>query len=82
MKLFIDDKIIAKARATSKKKAEEKASQLPTPSGYHVLVALPEAEEKYESGIVKADTVLRHEELLTTVLFVVKMGPDCYLAPL
>ena len=27
VKLFIDDKIVAKARAISKKKAEEKASQ-------------------------------------------------------
>jgi co-chaperonin GroES (HSP10) len=58
--------------------AEEKARQVPDPSGYRILCAVPEIEEKYESGIVKADTVLRHEELLTTVLFVVKMGPDCY----
>jgi co-chaperonin GroES (HSP10) len=28
--------------------------------------------------LVKADITLHHEELLTTVLFVVKMGPDCY----
>jgi co-chaperonin GroES (HSP10) len=58
--------------------AEEKARQVPDPSGYRILCAVPEIEEKYESGIVKADTVLKHEELLTTVLFVVKMGPDCY----
>ena len=58
--------------------AEEKAKQVPDPSGYRILCAVPEIDEKYESGIVKADTVLRHEELLTTVLFVVKMGPDCY----
>jgi co-chaperonin GroES (HSP10) len=58
--------------------AEEKAKQVPDPSGYRILCAVPETEETYESGIVKADTVLRHEELLTTVLFVMKMGPDCY----
>jgi co-chaperonin GroES (HSP10) len=58
--------------------AEEKAKQVPDPSGYRILCAVPEIEEKYDSGIVKADTVLKHEELLTTVLFVVKMGPDCY----
>jgi co-chaperonin GroES (HSP10) len=58
--------------------AEEKARQVPDPSGYRILCAVPEIEEKYDSGIVKADTVLKYEELLTTVLFVVKMGPDCY----
>jgi co-chaperonin GroES (HSP10) len=64
--------------ALMEKTAEEKASQLPTPSGYHVLVALPEAEEKYESGIIKADETRRFEEVLATVFFVVKLGPDAY----
>lgn len=58
--------------------AEEKARQLPDPSGYRILCAIPEIEETYESGIIKSDITLHHEELLTTVLFVVKMGPDCY----
>lgn len=57
---------------------EEKAKQLPNPSGYHILCAIPEAEKQYDSGIVKADETLRNEEILTTVLFVVKLGPDCY----
>jgi co-chaperonin GroES (HSP10) len=58
--------------------AEEKAKQLPEPSGYHILVALPEVEEKYDSGIIKADQTLHYEEVLATVFFVVKLGPDCY----
>ena len=57
---------------------EQKAKQLPDPSGYRILCAIPEIEDSYESGILKSDMSLRHEELLTTVLFVVKMGPDCY----
>jgi co-chaperonin GroES (HSP10) len=57
---------------------EEKAKQVPDPSGYRILCAIPEIEGSYESGILKADTVVKYEELLTTVLFVVKMGPDCY----
>ena len=61
--------------------AEEKAKQVPDPSGYRILCAIPEIEGTYESGLLKADTVVRHEELLTTVLFVVKMGPDCYKDP-
>lgn len=57
---------------------EQKASQLPEPSGYHILVALPEIEEKYESGLLKADQTRHFEEVLATVFFVMKMGPDCY----
>lgn len=58
--------------------AEDKAKQLPEPSGYHILVAIPEIEEKFESGIIKADSTMHFEEVLSTVFFVVKMGPDCY----
>lgn len=56
----------------------EKARQLPRPSGYRILCAIPEVEKEYDSGIVKADTTIHFEELLTTVLFVVDLGPDCY----
>jgi co-chaperonin GroES (HSP10) len=58
--------------------AEQKAKQLPDPSGYRILCAIPEIDDKYESGILKADITQHHEELLTTVLFVLKLGPDCY----
>ena len=57
---------------------EEKATQLPMPSGYRILCAIPEADKEYESGIAKADVTLRNEEVLTTVLFVVKLGPEAY----
>jgi len=60
------------------KTAEEKARQLPQPTGYKILCAIPDIEEEYESGLVKAETTIRNEELLTTVLFVVALGPDCY----
>ena len=58
--------------------SEEKATQLPEPKGYRILCAIPEAEKEYDSGLLKADQTMRTDELLTTVLFVVKMGPDCY----
>jgi co-chaperonin GroES (HSP10) len=60
------------------KSNEEKATQLPKPSGYRILCAIPEMEKEYESGIIKADETVRVEETLTTVLFVVDLGPDCY----
>lgn len=57
---------------------EAKASQLPDPKGYRILCAIPEIENKFESGLIKAERTIKDEELLATVLFVVKMGPDCY----
>ena len=67
--------------AVLNKEAEERARQLPEPKGYRILCAIPEAEEAFESGILKSDETRRHDEILSTVLFVVKMGLDCYKDP-
>jgi co-chaperonin GroES (HSP10) len=57
----------------------ERAKQLPDPSGYRILCAIPEVEDKFEgSEIVKPDDLIKKDEILTTILFVVKIGPDCY----
>jgi co-chaperonin GroES (HSP10) len=64
--------------AVLNKEAEDRARQLPAPKGYRILCAIPEAEEAFDSGIIKSDETRRHDELLSTVLFVVDMGPDCY----
>jgi co-chaperonin GroES (HSP10) len=61
------------------KREEERAKQLPKPAGYHILCAIPEMEDTYDNGLIKADETIRMEETLTTVLFVVDLGPDCYL---
>lgn len=61
--------------------AEEKARQIPDPSTFHLLCVLPDIDEEYESGIVKAGQTLHYEEILSPVLFVVKMGPDAYKDP-
>jgi co-chaperonin GroES (HSP10) len=60
------------------KTQDEKAKQLPKPQGYRIFCAIPESEEAFESGIIKPEEMRRHDELLTTVLFVVDLGPDCY----
>ena len=73
-----DSIIIATEDGEVPQTSEEKAKQLPQPSGYHILVTLPEAEEKFESGIIKSDETRRFEEVLATVFFVVSLGPDCY----
>ena len=57
---------------------EDKAKQLPNPSGYKILIALPEAEKTFESGIIKADSTRTVEEVSTIIGFVLKIGPDSY----
>lgn len=57
---------------------EQRGRQLPRPSGFHILCAIPEIEDKFDNGLVKADVTIQHEEILTTVLFVVALGPDAY----
>ena len=61
--------------------AEDKAKQLPQPAGYHILCAVPEVEEEFENGLVKSSMTVYTEEMLTTVLFVVALGPDAYKDP-
>jgi len=56
----------------------EKGKLLPKPTGYRILCAIPEVDKEYDSGIVKSDETIRNEEVLTTVLFVVELGSDCY----
>jgi co-chaperonin GroES (HSP10) len=58
--------------------SDEKGKQLPKPAGYRILCAIPEVEKEFDGGIVKADVTISTEETLTTVLFVVDLGPDCY----
>lgn len=61
--------------------AEQKAKQLPDPKTFHLLCVVPEAMEEFadsEIGIVKSAGDIWKEEMLTPVLFVVKVGPDAY----
>ena len=58
---------------------EEKARQLPDPTGWKILCAVPDVVETFEnSSIVKAGQFMKQEEHATTVLFVMKIGPDAY----
>ena len=66
---------------TMSQTSEEKGKQLPRPSGYRILCAIPEVEKEFEGGLLKADVTVQNEETLTTVLFVVALGPDCYKDP-
>ena len=54
------------------------AKQLPEPSGYRILIALPEADEKTEGGIIKAASLVERESVGSICGFVIKLGPDAY----
>jgi len=67
----------AKAR-TRLAEESQRAKALPIPTGYKMLVAIPKATETFESGLLKADMTRSAEEVMTTIGFVLAMGPDCY----
>lgn len=56
----------------------DKAKQVPDPATYHLLCILQKANDSYDSGLIKADKTMQFEELLSPVLFVVKVGPDAF----
>lgn len=58
--------------------AGEAAENLPSPSGYKILIAIPRLKEATEGGIVKAAETLEREQTAMMIGFVISLGPDCY----
>lgn len=56
----------------------EVASKLPEPSGYRILVALPEIEDTTQGGIYVPDERKLAEKVASITGYVLKMGKDCY----
>jgi co-chaperonin GroES (HSP10) len=64
-------------RAEREQAAMEAA--IPKPTGYHILVALPNVEETFgESGLIKAEKTVREEYILSTIGLVLDMGDQAY----
>ena len=60
---------------------ETKATALPTPAGFKLLCIVPEVDEKIAGtslDLVRDAATMRAEEHATTVLFVLRVGPDAY----
>ena len=74
----LNGKVLKTEPAEPEVPIEERAKQLPDPSGYRILCGVPDVEEQTEGGIFKADITKQYEELTTPVLFVIKVGPDAY----
>ena len=56
----------------------ETAKALPEPSGYRLLIALPEVEETTDAGLYIPDERRNAETVASIVGFVLKAGPDAY----
>ena len=59
-------------------KDKKKATQLPVPQGYRLLIGIPEVEEKTAGGIIKTDQLRETEAVSSVVGFVMAMGPDAH----
>ena len=54
------------------------AAQLPDVKGYRILCMVPQADEAYESGIIKSDSARQIQEHSTVVLWVMQLGGLAY----
>lgn len=57
---------------------EQLKAKLPEPSGYRLLIAVPEISEKTEGGVFMPDQLKKAEETASIVGFVVKAGSEAY----
>lgn len=53
-------------------------AKLPEPTGYRILIALPEISEKTAGGVYMPDSLRSAEETASILGFVVKLGPAAY----
>lgn len=76
--IHLDEGIQAQESRLKKKEEIKMASQLPKPTGYKLLIALPQHDEKTSGGILKAAETMQREEVSSICGFVLKIGPDAY----
>lgn len=60
---------------------ETKAGALPVPTGWKLLCVVPPVDEKIAGtslDLIRDSATMRQEEHATTVLFVLRIGPDAY----
>jgi co-chaperonin GroES (HSP10) len=61
-----------------------KASALPTPTGWKLLCVVPKIDDKVAGtslDLVRDAATMRQDEHATTVLWVMRVGPDAYKDP-
>jgi co-chaperonin GroES (HSP10) len=57
---------------------EELKAKLPKPTGYHVLIAVPEMSTKTDGGVIMPDALVKQEETASIIGYVLALGPEAY----
>ena len=70
--------MIATVKVDNTKVKEDLHAKLPEPTGYRLLIALPEIDEKTQGGVIMPDGLVKDESTASIIGFVIKMGSDAY----
>ena len=70
--------MVATIKVDNTKVKEDLHAKLPEPTGYRLLIALPEIDEKTEGGVIMPDGLVKDESTASIIGFVLKAGPDAY----
>ena len=70
--------MVATIKVDNTKAKEDLHAKLPEPTGYRLLIALPEIDEKTQGGVIMPDGLVKDESTASIIGFVLKIGPDAY----
>ena len=70
--------MVATIKVDNTKVEDNLHAKLPEPTGYRLLIALPEIDEKTEGGVIMPDGLRKDESTASIIGFVLKTGPDAY----
>ena len=70
--------MVATVKVDNTKVKEDLHAKLPEPTGYRLLIALPEIDEKTQGGVIMPDGLVKDESTASIIGFVIKMGSDAY----
>jgi len=70
--------MVATVKVDNTKVTDDLQAKLPEPTGYRLLIALPEIDEKTEGGVIMPDGLRKDESTASIIGFVIKAGPDAY----
>ena len=70
--------MVATVKVDNTKVQDDLHAKLPEPTGYRLLIALPEIDEKTEGGVIMPDGLRRDESTASIIGFVIKSGSDAY----
>lgn len=75
------ERVVAAEQAAAAAEAQLERA-IPKPVGYKLLIALPDVKETFgDTSIVKSDTTVKHDTILSMVGLVLDMGSQAYMDP-